>query len=167
MTLIPIEDKEKRDVSRAYRASIRYLGPKPRSVMEIKQYLTKKKFQDPVIQTVVTRLLQEQFLDDTLFATLFVQERERNRPRSRFALKYELRQKGISDTLIDDVLMRVDEDVSARRALDLRSGRWRHLDLETRRKKMMNYLTARGFGYDVSRSACEMSLGNFPEFHED
>ncbi|MCP4114943.1 MAG: regulatory protein RecX [Desulfobacteraceae bacterium] len=147
------------DCSKAYNQAIRFLAPRARSIMETEANLKKKGFDPQVIELTVSTLKQERLLDDREFAALFVENRERFRPKSRFALKYELRQKGISDTIIQEALESVDDFEAARRAVKTKLGQWRHLDRETFKKKMMNYLRNRGFGYEVSISTYRSSLG--------
>lgn len=140
------------DCSKAYNQAIRFLAPRARSIKETVVNLKKKGFDSQVIDQTVSTLKQERLLDDREFAALFVESRERFRPKSRFALKYELRQKGISDAIIQETTAGVDDFDTALRAVKSKLGQWQNLDGETFKKKVMNHLRNRGFGYEVSIS---------------
>ena len=136
-------------VARAYNICLRFLAPRPRSISEVRRHLSKKETAGEVIEIIIEKLSQENLLNDEDFARMFVESRERHKPRSRFALGCELRQKGIKDNLIDKILENVDEETSAWNAVSPRLRTWRHLDIKSLKKKVFNYLQYRGFGYEV------------------
>ena len=136
--------------ARAYDICLRFLAPRPRSVAEMRRHLTKKEVSVEIIDSTLGKLMDQNLLNDEDFARMFVDSRERHKPRSRFALGCELRQKGIKENIIDDILEGVDEETSAWHAVSPRLRTWQHLDSESLRKKVFNYLQYRGFGYEVS-----------------
>ncbi|EMS79305.1 regulatory protein RecX [Desulfotignum phosphitoxidans] len=138
-----------------FQTALRYLAIRPRSVGEMTGYLAKKS-QDPAhISTVIDRLKQYRYLNDEEFARIFIENRKRNQPKSKFALTRELRQKGIRSQIISDLLDSYDDMQMAVTALAARYQRWHHLDPETRQKKAFNYLRYRGFNYEAIRFAWE------------
>jgi regulatory protein len=88
-------------------------------------------------------------LDDEEFSRYWVEQRETFKPRSRFALSQELRQKGITNAVIEKVLSGLDEEVSARRAVAKQARRWEHLPRDLFRRKVSGYLSRRGFDYEI------------------
>ena len=135
--------------ARARDAALRYLAVRPRSVAEVRRQLQRKGFDQSTIQQVIDRLLEWGYLNDEEFARSWVAERERFRPRGRIALRQELRNKGVSDEIIDRVLADVDPEASARAALAPRLRQWRHLEWRAFRQKATAYLARRGFSYDI------------------
>jgi regulatory protein len=138
--------------ARAYNQALIYLTPRARSIMETRNNLKKKGFSPQIIDETISKLTGHDLLNDREFAALFVEGRERFRPKSRFALGYELKQKGISDTIIEQALADVDDSNAALRAVKTKTKRWRNLDTSTLKKKMMAFLRNRGFSYEVSNS---------------
>jgi regulatory protein len=136
--------------ARAYDICLRFLAPRPRSVAEMRRHLTKKEVSVEIIDNTLGKLMDQNLLNDKEFARMFVESRERHKPRSRFALGCELRQKGIKENIIDDIVEEVDEEASAWNSVRPRLRTWQHLDMEPLRKKVFNYLQYRGFGYEVS-----------------
>ncbi|MBF0468758.1 MAG: regulatory protein RecX [Desulfamplus sp.] len=141
-----------KNLTKVYNASIRYLVPRARSKYEIRQYLAKKGFDEDDIHNTIARLENENLVNDREFASMFVEQRERFKPKSKFALAFELRQKGIEAEIIESSIMDIDEYSSALSAVQSRLNLWQGHDNEKLKKKVMSYLKNRGFSYEVSLS---------------
>ncbi|MBF0201289.1 MAG: RecX family transcriptional regulator [Desulfamplus sp.] len=122
-------------------------------------YLLKKGIDQNTALNTIKRLEDEKLLDDRAFAAQFVEQRERFNPKSKFALKYELKKKGIDTYTIDERLMDIDEFVSAWNGIEPKIRMWQGYDDDKFRKKVMNFLKNRGFGYEVSAITLERALG--------
>ncbi|MCF8044975.1 MAG: recombination regulator RecX [Desulfarculaceae bacterium] len=134
----------------AYRSGLRYLGPRPRSVAELRENLLKKNFTKDTVEKTVALLKEENLLDDPAFAAEFVRSRERLNPKSKRALKYELFAKGVEESVIEKAVEPLNEYESALKAAEKKAALWEHLDREKFKKKVFNFLNARGFGFDVT-----------------
>ena len=152
--------------ARAYNQALIYLTPRARSIMEVRNNLDKKGFTPEVIDETISKLTDYGLVDDREFAALFVEGRERFRPKSRFALGYELRQKGVSDTIIEKALEGVDEKDAALRAVRAKTRTWQNFDTETLKKKAMAFLRNRGFSYEVSISTYLIISKDFNDSEE-
>lgn len=135
---------------KAYHRAVRLLGRRPRSQAETTRYLRDKGYPDEVIVDTLNRLVEQQYLDDKAFVQFWVENRERFKPRGERALRYELRQKGIADDLIEAALGDVDEAVSAWAAVEPKLNRWRNLAAADLKKKVVGFLNRRGFGYEIA-----------------
>jgi regulatory protein len=136
-----------------FQTALRYLAIRPRSVGEMTGYLAKKSPDPAYIPPVIDRLKQTRYLNDEEFARIFIENRKRNQPKSKFALTRELKQKGIRSRIISDLLETYDDMQMAAMALAARYRQWHHLDPETRHKKAFNYLRYRGFNYEAIQFA--------------
>lgn len=143
--------KRKESVEKAKQNALRYVSLRPRSEYELRTHFRRKAYEDVVIDEVIAYLVAIDLLDDTAFANFWVEQRETFRPRSRFALSQELRQKGISREIIDEVLEQVDETDAARRAAEKRMNHFSGLPEDVFKKKLGGYLQRRGFSYEVIR----------------
>lgn len=151
-----IEDLSGRDlVERAHSRALDFLSYRPRSRAEIERHLRTKDVPVEVTAEVVGRLSAAGLLDDLAFARYWVDNRERFNPRSSQMLRHELRQKGVGDDAINQILADVDEDESANRLAMRRARRLVHLDEQAFRHKLSAYLARRGFPYDVVLPAVE------------
>jgi regulatory protein len=143
------------DEERAYELALNFLSYRPRSEREVRRRLAKKGFASPSVEAAVERLVRAKLLDDKDFARYWVENRTRFKPRGPYALRQELRQKGVADRIIDPLIEELDEDENAYRAALKRLRRWKRMDTDERRRKFTGYLQRRGFGYDSIRQAWE------------
>ena len=143
------------ELKKASGMALGYLSRRPRSIMEMKGYLSKKKFPSLVIEGVVQRLCSENYLNDKIFAENYLEHRKRNKPKSVFALRFELKNKGIHPAIIDQLLNNYDDLELAFLALKPKTRLWQHIDQEPLKKKVFGYLRYRGFSFPVIQSAWE------------
>lgn len=144
----PISRDEHED---AFARSLNYLKYRPRSKHEVKRYLEKKGFSDPAVCEAIKRLEEYRYIDDKEFARIWIENRSRNRPRGKFALRYELKQKGVSEAVIESMLADFNETEAAWRAVLPRLEHWAGLEAIEFKKRVYDHLRRRGFAY----AACE------------
>ena len=133
----------------AYQRAVRYLSYRPRSVKEITDHLRKHEIPEEWIGATIERLQSNRLVDDRRFAEIWLENRATFRPRGTFALRMELRQKGVSDRVIDEALSELDEIPLALQAGRKKCARLRNADEEEFRKKMYGFLSRRGFSYET------------------
>jgi regulatory protein len=138
-------------VHQAVDQAARFLSYRPRSISEVKENLQKKAYDETVIALAIERLERLGYVDDRAFARYWCENRDTFKPRGARALRFELRQKGISDAIIQDVLADFEETDAAYRAAADKARRLRGKDRETFRKKISSYLQRRGFNYATTR----------------
>jgi regulatory protein len=144
------ELKAQDDKEATYQKVLRYLSYRERSEAEIRQYLHKRQVDESLIEDITHRLLRSGLVDDRRFAQRWVENRSEFRPRGRRALSYELRQKGIPNQIIDEVVEQIDEAELAYQAALKRSEKLSQFQWPVFRKKMYAYLSRRGFSYDTA-----------------
>ena len=143
---------EQSAITAATDSAARFMAMRPRSAYEVRQNLMRKQTPPPVIDAVLEKLNEFGYIDDRAFAELWVRDRTTFKPTSPRALRYELRQKGISDSIIDAVLTELDADDAAYRAAQSQVRRLRGVDRREFRTKVSTLLQRRGFSYDVIRA---------------
>jgi regulatory protein len=135
--------------------AMHFLEYRPRSRSELESHLRGKGFTDQAIQGVALKFEELGWLDDKLFSQFWITNREDFRPRSRRALRMELRYKGIDNDIIDESLQEIDEAASAYRAAQGRAQRLANLDYQAFRRRLGGFLQRRGFNYDIIRTTVE------------
>lgn len=136
-------------MKKAFGLALGYLSRRHRSILEMNDYLSKKKFAPLVVHRVVQQLKDENYLDDKVFAKNYLENRKRNKPKSLFALRYELKNKGINSTIIDESLTGYDDLELASLAILPKLRLWQHFKGESLKKKIFGYLRYRGFSFSV------------------
>jgi regulatory protein len=131
-----------------YQKALHFLSYRPRSSAEVRRNLTKRGILEPLIEVTVRRLQRAGLVDDAAFARAWVENRNTFRPRSRSALRFELRRKGLDEEVIGSVLEeKVDEETLARQAARKYAHRLRGLEWPEFRQKLGGFLARRGFSY--------------------
>jgi len=138
----------------------RFLNFRLRSEKEIRDNLKKKNARDDIIEKIVIRLKEQKFLNDENFARLWVDSRSRVKPRSQFLLKMELKQKGISDEIIEKVLQRVEnegqsDDVQARALVEKNIKKYSGMQKQELYQKLGGVLARKGFNWNVTKKAID------------
>jgi len=134
----------------AYQKAIHFLGTRIRSIREVSSKLRDAGFEQPVIDQVTQRLSESRLLDDEQFAQTWVENRNSFRPRSHRFLAVELKQKGISDLIIQKTILSTEPEgemaykLAYQYARKKAMGNWQEF-----RKRLGAYLMRRGFGYDI------------------
>lgn len=149
--------------ARAYERALRLLARRPRSSREIRENLGRyrpSKEREPLanahIEWVVSQLTERGYLDDEEFARYWVEQRNRFKPRSARALRFELTRKGIQPDLAARVIEDLcDPEDACARAARQRAPRWCHLGEEAFRTKMGSYLQRRGFRWSLIREVVD------------
>ncbi|MCA9912387.1 MAG: RecX family transcriptional regulator, partial [Anaerolineae bacterium] len=143
-------------IEKAVERAVNLLSYRPRSTGEIREKLTEKEIPEAAIDAAISKLTRLGYLDDHQFARFWVEDRLRNRPRGRRALQFELRQKGIADSLINEVLDDLlDESQAAYEAAESRVRRMRGATRQEFKQKVGAFLQRRGFGFEASNRALQ------------
>jgi regulatory protein len=135
----------KDEIEEGYRRAAKWVSRRPRSERELRRYLAGKDVSAAAQDKVIDRLRQAGLADDQAFARAWVENRSAFRPRSAFALRDELRGKGIPRQAIDDALADLDEDEVAFLAAQKAARRYSGLDKQLFQKRVRAYLARRGF----------------------
>jgi regulatory protein len=140
-------------VVRAVDSASRFLAARPRSVQEVRRRLMRRQFEDAVIDQALDKLQALGYLDDQAFAAFWVRERRAFKPLGARALRYELRQKGISESIIREALAHIDAEADALRAAQAQARRLRGLSRRDFWRRLSAFLQRRGFAHDEAARA--------------
>jgi regulatory protein len=131
-------------------AAYRYLSYRPRSEFEMGVWLEGKGFGRRTIESTLSTLKAKGLLDDLAFARFWRESRESASPRSRAALRSELRRKGIDPDVVAEALDGVDEEAAAYRAAQKKAAKLATVDHDDFRTRLSAVLKRRGFSYEVT-----------------
>ncbi len=140
--------------SRAFDQALSFISLRRRSEKEVVDYLKRKEdYSSETISATVGRLRENRFIDDTEFARAWISDRNRLKPRSRRMLEQELRQKGVSLALIEQVLSELSAESEVDMAVKIAQKK---LTRGTDQPKLIAYLMRQGFNYAVVKQALEI-----------
>lgn len=110
----PIVDRElEKKLAPLVAKATRLINHRDRSEAELRHRLTEalEEGEEPrLVDTVVSRCLDNGMLDDERFAHEWVRQRQHNQKKSVSVLRRELRDKGVAPSVIEDALGQVTEE---------------------------------------------------------
>ncbi len=141
------EDKFKR----AYLSCLNMVSYRPRSIKEIRTYLKRKKYSNSIVESVIEKLIKENYLDDYKFAVDWVKDRIKFRLYSRYRVISELKEKGIERGKIDEIIkeyypLSKEEEIAEIKIKKYANSR--NLSLPNDKDKVAKYLSRSGFSVD-------------------
>jgi len=146
--------------SKSYNFALRYLALRPRSIKEVKDYLTTRKdFSIQDADITITRLIEQNYLNDQDFAAMWVRNRLLLKPKSTSVLRLELIKKGIDKDIINEVLSQLDETAQIASLSDLITKKVRQTKYQNK-QKLTEYLSRQGYSYSLVKKTLE-ELGLF------
>ena len=144
-----LELQEADSWQQCFDAALDFLSYRPRSESEVKQRLHKRGFNPEVINNVVTKLYENNLINDKVFALYWKNNREDFNPRSRSVVKHELLLKGVTREIADEIVSEMDEEQNAYSAAVKKARVLRDKTYEEFRNRLYNYLKWRGFKFDI------------------
>lgn len=140
------------EFGKAYERALMYVMLRPRSRREVQDYARRKKWNPEDTQAIIEKLVTKRYLDDRSFARSWVESRALNKKISRRKLVMELKQKGVSDDIITDVLENssFDETDSLHKLIEKKRKLARYSGDD---QKLMRYLASQGFSFDDIKTA--------------
>ncbi|WP_352400617.1 RecX family transcriptional regulator [Anaerotignum sp.] len=134
--------------------ALHFIGYKMRTEKEVRQKLEEKEFAEEVVEEVINFLCKYKYTDDREYAKRYIKERLRLNPRSAYALRMELLQRGIAEGICQEVLdeTHVSELGDAVRWIERKArGQWP--PDEKKKKQLYGFLQRKGYSYGVIKSA--------------
>jgi len=142
---VSLSPREVHSIDDVLEAALRLLSYRPRSEAEVRRGLSRR-FSPSLVEEAIARLTDMGLLDDAAFARFWRQNREQHRPRSAFAMKWELLRRGVSREVAAEALAGLDEEENAYGAARRMLHKLGQVDYDTFRKRVVTYLRRRGFG---------------------
>ncbi|MBA2379611.1 MAG: RecX family transcriptional regulator [Blastocatellia bacterium] len=158
----PIDDADRviRDPAhsreRTMNRAVKLLAAKPRSVGELRERLLEKLWTDEaIVDAVIEKLKEYNYLDDEQFAKEFAMSKLRQRPQGKRKLQFTMSRKKLdSETVeaaIDDAFDKLPETDLIDRAIEKRLRLKGRPTGREDTKKFYDHLLRQGFDFDLIR----------------
>lgn len=139
-----------------YNKVLRFLSYRPRSEKEIRDYSKKKSQETKIIEEIIKKLKKQGLVDDRAFATWWVEQRSRFRPKGRYLIRSELFKKGVKEEIISSSLFSEKEEIDlAKKAARKKIKSYKNLEPLEMRDKMVAFLARRGFNWKIIKKAID------------
>ena len=157
-------------LQKAKDAAYNYLSYRAQSVKEVRDKLAQKEFAEETIEQVVDDLQRQKLLNDREFARRFVEARL-GRANGSCKLAQGLRRKGIETEIIDEVLgefaATLDSEERAIGLLGKQAWRYRGLERDKAKRRMLGFLARRGYDAQMARSAVDKVWQELQELEDE
>lgn len=129
-----------------------YCGYQERCHSEVQEKLYSFGLRKPQVETALAALIEEGYLNEERFAIQYAGGHFRLKQWGKVRIRYQLKQKHVSDYCIKKALATIDEEEYSRTLARLADQRWEKLDpaiaFPVRRRQLQEYLLQRGYEAD-------------------
>jgi len=136
------------DLTSAKNYAFRLIKFRARSEKEIRDKLKKREYPPEIVADVIAYLKKTKQLDDRLFAKLWVDSRIK-RSLGVARLRYELKNKGIENSIIEDILSAAqenyDEEAAIRKVIEHKLKGMAKLSNDKKLSRLYGFLSRRGY----------------------
>ncbi len=145
--------KENTVFNKARDTAVKYLSFKARTKNEVAAKLAEKDFTEDIIDKVIALLEKYNYIDDYSYAGSFLRDKFNINGFGTERIKYELKQRGISEEIIEKVVEEncFDEIKKAAELIEQKYGVY-EFDIKERRK-IEGFLLRRGFSFSTIKDA--------------
>lgn len=128
------------------------LAPRAKSRDELYKQLLKRGVESETAQAVLDSLELQGLLNDLEFAKLWSESRQRTKKLSKRVIAGELRIKGVSQDIINEVIEEIDDESEYSQAYLLAERKFNsisHLDPEVIYRRISALLARKGYGHGI------------------
>lgn len=135
------------DIESAFNKAVKLISKALKTEYELKKYLVEKGYGLQTIDTVTNKLKSYNYIDDLEYAKSYINDKKHQNGKKK--LLHELKQKGISDKIIDSALKLItaQEEKETIQNLINKYIKGKPLDIKIK-KNLANFLYSRGFDWD-------------------
>lgn len=156
----------------AKEAAMRLLARRTHSEFELRRKLAQKKYEKDTIDRIISDLKEYNYLDDARFAREFYEEKVNRKSLGINKVKLELKAKGISKEILEELLLENAGLDQSRQALDIARKKLvslnkRNYDARKTRQSLYSYLIGKGFGFELSKQVTDKLLSAQSDDFED
>lgn len=162
-----VEDEEESvaalDLDALEQTLLRKLHTHDMSVHEVMTWLRSKDAAEGDAAELVAKFERLNYLNDERLARELVSRLSERKGKSKSVIARELRQRGISSSAVDEALEAIDEDNELSKATELALQRVRQfskLDDATAERRLVGFLSRRGYSGQTVREACREALAS-------
>ena len=142
---------DEEDKKEAREDAYRLISYRDRSVFELRKRLLKKGHDQDVIDEIIPRIKELDYLNDKRFAKKWVRHKVKHSPKGKYLLIKELKDKGVSKKIINEALnTEYPYSLEFETALKL-AVKWRNKSHNKNKDlvKLKVYLKNKGFRYEI------------------
>lgn len=139
------------------------LGRKMHTALEVRQKLLQKYPNNKdIVETVIKECEEVNLINDEKYAEEFIRSRLSLKPKGKKMLFFELKKKGISEEIIEEVLANIKDDDEENNAERIALQKIKVLsgekDIHKKREKIFRFLVSRGFDFSLAKRVTDKTI---------
>lgn len=133
-----------------------HLSFKQRTSKEVRDYLAKHELKERIVEEVIASLKADRWLDDRQYAQAFIEQNSLSGDKGPYVLQQKLGQKGLSSSLVEEVLSGQDFLPLAQKVAEKAQGKYQgKLTSRGLQDKLTQHLINKGFSYQMAKEALQ------------
>lgn len=151
-----IEIQYQDTIRKAYNLAINYLARRMRSEKEIRDYLTQKEVDEPIVNEVIHKLFAFKYINDEEYALSYVRTQMNTTDKGPDLIRIELKEKGMTEGNIHLALAEYPIEVQVEKAIKLSEKVFKKSSKDSQRilkQKVEQLLLRKGYPFDVIQIA--------------
>ncbi len=144
--------RQKLTPQQAFQKMRQYCGYQERSHFEAREKLYGFGLNKSDVEELLSRLIEEDYLNEERYAILFVGGKFRMKKWGRIKIIHELKQKRVGSNNIKKAIKEIDEDIYNKTLYQLALAKWKSLKAEqylNRLAKTTNFLLQKGYEQEL------------------
>ena len=145
--------KKKLSPGQALQKTRLYCASQERSHAEVKQKLHSYGLGKNDVEQILSQVIEEDYLNEERFAAAYARGKFRMKQWGRIKIRYELKQKRVSEYCIKKAMKEIEEEEYAKTLRKLLEGKLMDLKTEKnaliRKKKAVDYLLQKGYEMEM------------------
>jgi len=143
------------DFEKFYNKALRFLSFRPRSEKEVADNLKRRKAPVAIVERVVNKLKEQNFINDLEFAKWWIEQRNNFKPRSIRFIKFELKQKGIGNNTIETLEFLENDLEKAKKLVERKISKIQNLPKDKVYQKLQSLLAGKGFNFETTKEVID------------
>jgi regulatory protein len=142
--------------------ALNLISYRQRSIQEVRNNLKEKGYEEIYIEKAIEYCKGQNYLNDEEFALSFIRDKQNLNNLGSKRIKYELINKGVSETIIEKILQ-IDPEDEYSIALELAEKRIKSYNGQDRNsiyRKLGGFLQRKGYPFDIVKSVLDEVLRN-------
>jgi regulatory protein len=144
------------DIRKSYQFAIQFLAKRMRSEKEIRDYLSKKEIEEPVIQEVIHKLNDQKYINDEEYAHAYIRTQINTTDKGPELIRIELKERGIGESILKPALVEYSLEHQVEKAAKIADKFIQKNSRDSTRilkQKLESLLMRKGYSYEVIHMA--------------
>jgi regulatory protein len=135
-----------------YNKALNYISIRLRSKKELENYLIKREYDEKVVNNIISRLIEEGYIDDNRFANSYVNDKLNLSNYGPYRILRDLQEYGVKESIINETISNLDNNLIKDKIIKLIDKKIKvshNVTGNVLKNKILNYLISLGYERDM------------------